>query len=81
MERDRILSGLLYLGCVLIGALVGFFAVDLQPSIIEKPVVDVRVAVPDSVVIHDAITGTEVKYEYVNKTRCCCENCKKGTPR
>lgn len=67
--------------CVLVGCLISFFAIDLQPSTAEKPVVDVIVKSAEPVIIRDTITKTDVKYKYVYRNRCCCEICNKDTVR
>ena len=65
-----------YMGCILIGALIGFFLIELKPVDTNVPIVDVKVEVPEPVVVKDTITNTitntEVKYKYINNGKCCC---------
>ena len=37
-----------YIGCIVIGALIGFFLIELKPVDSDAPVVDVKVEVPDN---------------------------------
>lgn len=66
-----------YIGCIVIGTLIGFFLIELKPVDSDAPVVDVKVEVPEPVVIRDTIINTimntEVKYKYLNKDKCCCD--------
>lgn len=66
----------IYIGCILIGALIGFFLIKLKPVDTNAPIVDVKVEVPEPMIIKDTITNTitntEVKYKYLNKDKCCC---------
>ena len=79
IDKDKTLTYFLYFVCVSLGVLVGHSAIELQPSSIEKPIVDVKVDVPDPIIIRDTLTKTEVKYKYITKYDNCCENCKKAT--
>lgn len=68
-------NALVYLCCVIIGALGGFKFINLQPSKVDTPAIDVKVDVPKPVVIRDTIIKKEVKYKYVYKKICCCDSC------
>ena len=72
-----------YIGCILIGALIGYFLIELKPVDTNAPIVDVKVEVPEPMIIKDTITNTitntEVKYKYLNKDKCCCDCRQKDT--
>ena len=72
-----------YISCILIGALIGYFLIKLKPVDTNAPIVDVKVEVPEPMIIKDTITNTitntEVKYKYLNKDKCCCDCCQKDT--
>lgn len=72
-----------YIGCILIGALIGYFLIKLKPVDTNAPIVDVKVEVPEPMIIKDTITNTitntEVKYKYLNKDKCCCDCRQKDT--
>lgn len=71
----------IYLGCIVVGVLIGYFAIELKPVDTEIPKVDVKVDVPEPVVIKDTITNTKIEYKYIYKDRCCCESCLKDTAK
>lgn len=68
-----------YISCLVIGALIGYYFIRLKPVDTDVPKVDVKVEVPEPVVIRDTITNTEIKYKYIYKDRCSCECCIKDT--
>ena len=72
-----------YIGCILIGALIGYFLIELKSVDTNAPIVDVKVEVPEPMIIKDTITNTitntEVKYKYLNKDKCCCDCRQKDT--
>ena len=76
-------STCVYLGCLLVGALIGYFAIELKPVDTDIPKVDVKIEVPEPVVIRDTITNTimntAVKYKYIYKDKCCYDYCVKDT--
>ena len=72
---------IVYSICVVVGFLIGFFAINLQRSTTEKSVVDVKVKAAEPVVVRDTITKIDVKYKYIYQNRCCCGICNKDTVR
>jgi hypothetical protein len=67
----------------LIGALIGYYLIKLKPVDTNAPIVDVKVEVPEPMIIKDTITNTitntEVKYKYLNKDKCYCDCRQKDT--
>lgn len=66
---------LLYTLCIIAGCAIGYFYTNLPPIDSEKPVVDVKVNVPEPTIIHDTIVKTKTKYKYVVRKNSCCGDC------
>lgn len=69
----------IYLGCIVLGVLIGYFVIELKHAESDIQKVEVKVDIPKPVVLRDTIINTEFKYIY--KDRCCCEFCIKDTTK
>ncbi len=61
------------------GGVFSFLVIDFPPSKVDKTVVDVKVAVPEPMVIHDTVIQPKVKFKYIYKNRDSCCSCVSDT--
>lgn len=74
--KSKGIVGLLgYLLCIIIGGIFSFLIIDLPSTKEDKPAVDVKVQVPEPMIVHDTVTRFEIKYKYIYRDRCCCGSC------
>ena len=75
IKSKRIWGVLGYILCIIIGGVFSFMIINLPSAKEDKPVVDVKVHVPEPTVIHDTVIQPEIKYKYIYRNSCCCGNC------
>lgn len=81
MKSKKTIGMLGYLLCIIFGGVFSFLVIDFPPAIVDKPVVDVKVHVPEPTVIHDTVIRPEVKFKYVYRKRDYCCSCVSDTTR